>query len=549
MERTDTTERLRQLRALMKARALDAYVVPTDDAHASEYTAACDARRAFISGFTGSAGTAVITHARAALATDGRYFNQAAHQLDGNWELLKQGLDDVPTWQEWTAERTGEGTARRVGVDSTLLTAPDARKLEERLKKANGKLVGSTENLVDRVWGVDRPPRPNYPVAVHDIKFAGKSVADKLAELRAELDKKKCAGLVISALDEIAWLFNLRGHDIPYNPVFFAYATVTADAARLYIDASKLDDAARAHLGDAVELRPYMAVFEDNVALMEARMDECAQAHEKAEAAEAPAAAPLPRKFAITTTGAWALSNSLGGEAEVDELRSPVEEAKAVKNPTELAGMRACHVRDGAALTEYFAWLEYALTVDKLKLDEVQVATKLEEIRAKQELFVGLSFSTVSATGANAAVIHYDPRPGSCAVVDPAAVYLCDSGGQYHDGTTDTTRTWHFGTPSAFEREAYTLVLKGVIALELAIFPHKTKGVALDSFARQFLWREGLNYRHGTGHGVGSYLNVHEGPIGVGTGSIYADQPLAAGNVISDGQRSPFLRRIVSPLV
>ena len=236
----------------------------------------------------------------------------------------------------------------------------------------------------------------------------------------------------------------------------------------------------------------------------------------------------------ISTKASWALSLELGGEDNVDELRSPVGDKKAVKNETELKGMRDCHVRDGASLSEFFAWLEEELLQKSTELNEVEAADKLENIRSQKKHFAGLSFDTISSTGPNAAVIHYKPEPDSCSVIDPKAVYLCDSGGQYLDGTTDTTRTLHFGMPSDMERKAYTLVLKGVISLDRAIFPKGVSGYALDSFARQHLWAEGLDYRHGTGHGVGSYLNVHEGPIGVGTRVNYTEVPLAAGNVLSD---------------
>ena len=236
----------------------------------------------------------------------------------------------------------------------------------------------------------------------------------------------------------------------------------------------------------------------------------------------------------VSTKASWALFLNLGGEDKVDEVRSPVGDAKAVKNKTELEGMRACHTRDGASLIEFFAWLEEELVIKESKLDEVQAADKLQSIRAQREHFVGLSFDTISSTGPNAAVIHYKPEPGSCSIIDPKAIYLCDSGAQYLDGTTDTTRTVHLGVPTDMERKAYTLVLKGVIALDSAVFPKGTTGYALDAYARQFLWQEGLDYRHGTGHGVGSFLNVHEGPIGIGTRAQYTEVPLAAGNVISD---------------
>ncbi len=253
-----------------------------------------------------------------------------------------------------------------------------------------------------------------------------------------------------------------------------------------------------AHLGDDVTIKPYGAIFEDTKALS----DE----HSKTTETNSDSPVSPKKKFLVSTRTSWALNLSLGGEGKVDEIRSPVGDAKAVKNKVELEGMRACHVRDGAALTEYFAWLEEELIVKKSTLDEVQAADKLEEIRSKHEHFVGLSFDTISSTGPNAAVIHYKPERGNCAVIDPKAVYLCDSGAQYFDGTTDTTRTLHFGEPTAMEMEAYTLVLKGVISLDQAIFPKGTSGFALDSFARQHLWKIGLDYRHGTGHGVGSYL-------------------------------------------
>lgn len=308
-------------------------------------------------------------------------------------------------------------------------------------------------------------------------------------------------------LDEVAWLFNLRGNDIPYNPVFFSYAVITPSDATLYVDDSKLTSEVKAHVENVVKLRPYAAIFEDIKAL----------------STSAQASTPK-QKFLISNKASWALSESLGGSENVDEVRSPVGDAKAVKNETELEGMRACHVRDGAALTEYFAWLEDQLLSKNAKLDEVDAADKLEEIRSygfspvhvwteltwssKHQHFVGLSFDTISSTGANAAVIHYKPEKGACSVIDPKAIYLCDSGAQFLDGTTDTTRTLHFGEPTEMERKAYTLVLKGNIALEKIKFPKGVSGFALDTLARQYLWAYGLDYRHGTGHGVGSYLVI-----------------------------------------
>lgn len=363
-------------------------VVPSEDSHSSEYIADCDARRAFISGFTGSAGCAVITHDKAALATDGRYFNQASKQLDDNWQLLKQGIQDVPTWQEWSAEQSSGGKV--VAVDPTLLTAGTAKKLAEKIKKSGGKdLVPVPDNLVDGVWGQEKPSRPSESVMLLEEKFAGKAVKSKLADLRKELEKKKSLGFVVSMLDEIAWLFNLRGNDIPYNPVFFSYAIITADHATLYVDSAKLSDKCQSHLsGNDVAIKPYSAIFEDATAL-----GEFAKASNTEESGE-------PKKFLISNKASWALKRALGGDDLVEELRSPIGDSKAVKNETELEGMRSCHIRDGAALIEYFAWLEDQLVAKKATLDEVEAADKLEALRAKQKDYVGLSFDTISSTGA-----------------------------------------------------------------------------------------------------------------------------------------------------
>ncbi|KAI5928787.1 putative Xaa-pro aminopeptidase P [Camillea tinctor] len=516
MDKVNTTARLSELRKLMGENKVDVY-----NSHSSEYIAPCDARRAFISGFTGSAGCAVVTHDKAALATDGRYFNQAAKQLDDNWVLLKQGIQDVPTWQEWSAEQADGG--KIVAVDPTLLTSGTAKKLSDKIVKSGGKeLEPIAENLVDRVWGSDRPARPSEPVIVLGEQFSGKDVKTKLVDLRKELEKKKALGFVVSMLDEIAWLFNLRGNDIPYNPVFFSYAIVTPDEATLYIDSSKLSDESKSYLSNnGVSIKPYKDIFDDATVLSDTARTNREDPQQG-------------KKFLISNRASWALKRALGGDDMVEEIRSPLGDAKAVKNETELEGMRACHIRDGAALIEYFAWLEDQLINKKATVDEVVAADKLEAFRAQKKDFVGLSFPTISSTGPNAAVIHYKPERGNCATIDPNAVYLCDSGAQYLDGTTDTTRTVHFGQPTEAEIEAYTLVLKGNIALDMAIFPKGTTGFALDCLARQHLWQQGLDYRHGTGHGVGSYLNVHEGPIGIGTRVQFSEVALSPGNVISN---------------
>ncbi|KAI5457921.1 putative Xaa-Pro aminopeptidase P [Mariannaea sp. PMI_226] len=522
MERVNTTSRLTRLRSLMKEHNVHVYIIPSEDSHSSEYIADCDARREYISGFTGSAGCAVVTMQSAALATDGRYFNQAASQLDDNWTLLKQGLQDVPTWQEWSAEQSAGG--KKVAVDARLISGSTAKSLLGKIHKCGGAdLVPIEENLVDLAWGENRPVRPSQPVTKQSDELAGETVQNKLKKLREELEKKRSHGFIVSMLDEIAWLFNLRGSDIPYNPVFFSYAIVTPTSATLYIDDSKLDDDIRCHLSsNNITIKPYDVILDD------------ARALHATVSKGAASGATAQGSFLISTKGSWALKTALGGDSMVDEIRSPIGDAKAIKTKAEVAGMRSCHIRDGAALIEYFAWLEDQLVHKKASLDEVEASDKLEELRASKSNFVGLSFPTISSTGANAAIIHYGPERGNCATIDPESIYLCDSGAQYLDGTTDTTRTIHFGTPTSVEKEAYTLVLKGHIALDLAVFPKGTTGFALDCLARQHLWNNGLDYRHGTGHGIGSYLNVHEGPIGIGTRVQFAEVALAPGNVISN---------------
>ena len=309
---------------------------------------------------------------------------------------------------------------------------------------------------------------PAEPVKILPQQFSGKDVKTKLEELRKELEKKKSSGFIVSLLDEIAWLFNLRGNDIPYNPVFFSYATITPTAATLYVSSSKLSSECTSYLAEnGVDIRPYESIFGDAEALGQALGVVNGESQPETKV----------RKFLVSNKTSWALKRALGGEEKVEETRSPIGDAKAVKNETELEGMRQCHIRDGAALTEYFAWLENQLIAEKAEIDEVAAADKLEEIRTRQKNYAGLSFDTISSTGANAAVIHYKPEPGNCSVIDPKAIYLCDSGAQYFDGTTDTTRTLHFGEPTEIEKKAYTLVLKGHVALDVSVFPKGTSGL------------------------------------------------------------------------
>merc|ERR1712093_118694 len=507
----DTNARLAALRKAMDKEQVQAYVVVSEDAHASEYSAGCDLRRAFITGFTGSAGTAIVQLDSARLFTDGRYFLQASQQLDQNWTLMKHGEKDVPTWQEYISSL--EST--RIGIDPSLLSASDAKEISESLNKTSS-LAPISRNLVDAVWE-DRPARPEHPVIVHPTEYAGQSVDEKLAAVREQLakGKTKATGMVVSPLDEVAWLFNLRGTDIPYNPVFFGYGLVTMDEATLFVDSAKLDDSVYKQLGKSVKVRPY----EDIITA-------CKEVSSKLATGA---------KILIGKTASLALAEAIG-QNNLVIASSPVAELKSIKNETELEGFRQSHIRDGAALTAYFAWLEETLASGS-KITESQAADKLEEFRTKQAHFRGLSFTTISSTGPNAAIIHYSPDPEDCATVDPSQIYLCDSGAQYADGTTDVTRTLHFGTPSQEEIRANTRVLQGHIAIDTMKVPMSgtgCNGYRLDALARQYLWQDGLDYRHGTGHGVGSYLNVHEGPMGIGVRPVYKDYDLKPGQCISN---------------
>lgn len=366
--------------------------------------------------------------------------------------------------------------------------------------------------MVDLAWGNERPSPPHDKVFVHPIEYSGESHESKLEKVRQHLKEKDQFGVIVSALDEIAWLFNLRGSDVDCNPVFYSYAIVTQENTTLYINAEKLTDDVCEHL-KGIHLKPYDAIFSDLLSFKEHLVSS-------------------PQKFLIDGSTSLAIEAAVGCDNVVDE-RSFINDAKAIKNERELKGMRDCHIRDGAALVQYFAWLEKELLAGT-QLDEVQAGDHLEKLRASQQDFVGLSFPTISSTGPNGAIIHYEPERGNCKVIDPNQIYLCDSGAQYKDGTTDVTRTLHFGTPTQYEKMCFTAVLQGHIGLDTAVFPIGTTGYLLDPFARMPLWKQGLDYRHGTGHGVGSFLNVHEGPHGIGVRPPYNNTPLAIGMTVTD---------------
>jgi Xaa-Pro aminopeptidase len=474
-----------------------------------------------------------VTLKEAAVWTDGRYFLQASKQLDSeHWQLMKAGLPETPSKEAWLGRVLESGD--RVGVDPSLISWECAGRFREALARAKDgdsgapglELAAVDKNLVDAVWMSG--PTTDYPRFVSQsiehlpLEFAGRASSAKLSDLQAALVKGSAVGYIVTALDEIAWLFNLRGSDIPFNPVFFAFAFVETEQATLFIpDAAKLSPAAKSALqSQSVHICVY-----DEIGCFLERFG--------------PSALSASKKIMIGATCNWKLVEALGISRENQDRviqlvkPSPIEAAKAIKNAVELDGFRQCHIRDGAALTRYFAWLEAELAAGR-KVDEVAGADQLEAFRAQGAHYRGLSFDTISGAGPNGAIIHYKPEASSAATITTSSLYLCDSGAQYLDGTTDVTRTLHFGTPTAFERECFTRVLKGNIDLCRSVFPHGTSGFQLDALARAPLWSVGLDFRHGTGHGVGHYLNVHEGPQSISFRVSSNDSKLVPGMTVTD---------------
>ncbi|GLV42514.1 Aminopeptidase P [Carabus blaptoides fortunei] len=512
-------EVLSRVRALMQSNGpLQAYIVPWADAHNSEYLAECDTQRAIISGFTGSAGTAVITDAQACLWTDGRYYLQAEQEMDSAWTLMKESLPDTPSQAAWLTSTLPRGST--VAVDFSLITHNAWKSLNDQLHAAGHSLVSVPGNggLVEQVWET-RPARPTNPLMVLSLEYTGRTVADKLRDIRHTMLENGVSALVVTALDEVAWTLNLRGNDIEYNPVFFSYLVITTHATHLFIEDVKVTPEARAHLsqpGVNVTLHPYADVASFIQSLVPSGGDQSAKIW--------------------FGTGANRALTSMVPEALCLIQASPVAVMKAIKNKTEADGMRQSHIRDGAAVCRYFAWLESALQAGE-KVTEASGARILEKFRSEMDKYVGLSFSTISSIGPNGAVIHYHPSKEGTETdmqITPNEVYLCDSGGQYLDGTTDITRTVHFGTPTQHQKECFTRVLKGQMLLARTIFPERVRGNTLDTLARKFLWDAGLDYQHGTSHGIGSFLNVHEGPMGI-SWRVYPDDPgLQAGMFLSN---------------
>lgn len=514
----NTTNLLKQLRALMQnpthvKEPIQAYLVPSADAHNSEYLAECDTFRSFISGFNGSAGTAIVTPSDACMWTDGRYYLQASEQMDSNWTLMKEGIPSTPKRGQWLVKNLPSGS--RVGVDPKLITTEQFEPLQKELETVGHRLIPVKQNLIELLWH-DRPKRPLNPVKPLSLKFSGKSIRVKLEEVSSSMKERKAEFLVLTALDQIAWLLNLRGSDIEFNPVFFSYVIVSANSTfTLFIDPRQVTDEIKEHFGQECEGEKYRI-----------------EPYSRIEEALGEICLGLDGFVWFGESSSHALTSLIPKKHLLLTETTPVELLKAVKNETEAKGIKNAHIKDAVALCCYFSWLEK--NVAGGQITEISGANKLHEFRKEQEDFIGDSFDTISSVGPHGAIIHYKPDESTDVPIRTDCLYLCDSGAQFRDGTTDVTRTLHFGTPTNYEKDCYTRVLKGQLQLASRIFPTKIKGNHLDSFAREYLWDVGLDYAHGTGHGIGHYLNVHEGPMGISWRPINQDPGLEANMFLSN---------------
>lgn len=476
--------RLDALRAEMKKSGIDAAIIPQADAHMSEYLASYWQARRWLSGFTGSAGDLVVTADKALLWTDSRYFLQAAAQLEGTGiELMKDGLETTPTIAGWLCSNLSKGA--NVGIDGLLFSVTQAESLRTTLGLHSIAMKTDFRPL-DAIW-TDRPALPDCKIFVHDIKFAGRSAADKIADVLAETAGQQADAIFISALDEIAWTLNIRSRDVTYNPVVTSFLYISPAGSTLYVDPSKLTDEVVAYLkSQNVSVAPYTDAL--------------------------PALSALPEDVRVLIEPgrtAEAVRVALGGRAVLGV--SPVAIMKSCKNAVQIAGIKDAMLRDGVALVHSFMEIERRVAAGD-KLMETEVAEILRKYRSRGEHYFDESFGTIAGYGPHGAIVHYEADAESDAQIHASNLLLVDSGAQYLDGTTDITRTVCLGTPTADERRDFTLVMKGHIAMAQMIFPSGTCGAQIDVIARQYLWKEGLSYLHGTGHGVGHFLNVHEGP-------------------------------------
>jgi len=484
-ERAASGPRLAALRTELARRGLTGFIVPRSDRHQNEYVPASEQRLAWLTGFSGSAGIAIVLMERALLFVDGRYTLQAREQVDTSLFTIEHLVETPP--DRWIEENLTAGD--RIGYDPWLHTVEGAERLGKACAAAGATLVAVEPDLIDAIWA-DRPAPPLGAVTLHDVRFAGEAAEDKLARIRAEVAKLRADALVVSDPHAVAWAFNIRGADVAHTPLPLAFAVVPqAGRPSLYVDGRKLSNKVRNRLEALADVREPS----DFVGALEA----LGRQKQTVRLDQATAADALAR-----------LITSHGGK--VTRGACPIALMKAVKNEIEVAGAHAAHIRDGAAVTRFLAWFDRE--APRGKLTEIAAVAALESFRRDTGLLKDISFPTIAGAGPDGAIVHYRVTSRSNRVVAPGELFLIDSGAQYEDGTTDITRTIAVGEPTAEMRDRFTRVLKGHIAIARAIFPEGTTGAQLDSFARQFLWAQGLDFDHGTGHGVGSYLSVHEGP-------------------------------------
>lgn len=501
-------ERIAALRQLMTREGLGAFIFPSTDAHNSEYVADHWKGREWISGFNGSAGTVVVSRDGAALWTDSRYFLAAEEQLQGTGiELMRLKVEGTPGIVEWLAGQLRETTCPVVGLDGWVNSVEEVEQLRAQLATL-GLDVRTGLDPLDEIW-TGRPAIPQAKVEIQPLEYAGETAQSKLARIRKVLNEGNAEALLVSALDDIAWTLNLRGADVYCNPVVVSYLVIEQDSATLFVDEAKLDATVRQYLADSgVEVAQYGAVA-----------DYLRQHHR--------------REGKLRLDGAetcFHLASCAQEASAVQFAPSPIPAMKAIKNASEIEGFRRAMLRDGVAMVKFLRWLRPA--VEKGGETELSIDRKLTALRAEQDRFRGISFDTIAGYEAHGAIVHYEATPETDISLEPHGLVLIDSGAQYQDGTTDITRTVALGPVTEEQRRVYTLVLKGHIQLELAKFPDGCSGTQIDALAREPLWRAGLNYLHGTGHGVGSYLNVHEGPHQVRM--EYRPAPLHAGMTITD---------------
>ena len=502
--RGDSVPRLAALRAELKRRGLDGFIVPRADRYQNEYVPPCAERLAWLTGFTGSAGAAIVLADSAVVFVDGRYTVQARDEVDAAAFTIEHLVDHPPT--AWIDENLPAGA--KLGYSPWLHTVDGAERLAQACEAVGGSLVPVADNPIDACWQ-GRPPPPLGAVVSHDLRYAGEDAAAKLTRVRADLQKLKADALVVSDPQTVCWLLNIRGSDVPHTPVTLAFALVPKEGrASLYIDGRKLGDDVRHRLDELVEVRAPEKFAGDLAALGKAQ-----RAVRLDPAACAEAIARL-----VTENGGKVMRGS-----------DPIAPMKAVKNTTEIAGARAAQLRDGVAVARFLAWFDREAPHGQLT--EVDAVEALESFRRDTGLLKDVSFPTIAAAGPDGAIVHYRVTRNSNRRIGSGELFLVNSGGQYEDGTTDITRTIAVGAPSAEMRRNFTLVLKGHIAIARAVFPEGTSGAQLDTLARQFLWRAGLDFDHGTGHGVGSFLSVHEGPARI---SKLGSAPLKRGMILSN---------------